>query len=123
MTHDNKKKDDSLGAEIVEGLTDLCEHMESGRPVEEKFTVRTVALDLKPQEYEADDVKLVRRSLNVSQGVFAQILATSVECIENWEQGLQKPPPMACRLLDLVNRHRDHWIKVLSDARQTQTPA
>lgn len=121
--HNINKKEKSLGEEIVEGLTDLCEAMETGHPIEEKFTVRTVALDLEPQEYEADDVKLVRRSLNVSQGVFAQILATSVECVENWEQGLQKPPPMACRLLDLVNRHRDHWIKVLSDARQTHTPA
>lgn len=123
MARNSKKKEKSLGAEIVDGLTDLCETMESGQPVEGKFTVRTVVLDLKPQEYEADDVKHIRRSLNVSQAVFAQILAVSVECVENWEQGIQKPPPMACRLLDLVHRHRDHWIKVLEDATQAPTPA
>lgn len=78
--------------------------------------MKTVELNLQPHEYEADDVRQVRRSLNVSQAVFAQILAASIETVESWEQGQRKPSPMACRLLDLIQRHRGHWVKVLYDS-------
>lgn len=109
-----------LGAEIIEGLTDLCETMEKGEPVESKFTVRTVELNLVPREYDPQDVRDIRNSLNVSQAVFAQILATSVECVESWEQGIRKVPPMARRLLDLINGHRDHWVKVLKESKRLE---
>jgi len=107
----------SIGAEIVEGLTELCETLEKKEPVEKKFTVRTVQLNLEPKAYEPEDVRKIRESLQVSQAVFAKILATSVECVENWEQGLRKVPPMACRLLDLVSNHKEHWVKVLKEAK------
>jgi putative transcriptional regulator len=108
----------NIGKEIVSDLTELCETLESGVPIESKFTVRDVELELKPKEYDADDIRNIRHSLRVSQAVFAQILAASVECVESWEQGKRKPPPMACRLLDLISRHKDHWISVLNDARK-----
>lgn len=117
MAQNNRKKR-RLGAEIVQGLTELCDVVAQGECLDAKFTVRTVELKLEPTLYDAHDVREIRRSLNVSQAVFAEILATSVECVESWEQGLRTPPPMARRLLDLVSQHRDHWIKVLNDSRK-----
>ncbi len=111
-----KKGSKTFGGEIVEDIKALCDTVERGECLDPKYTVRTVELDLEPLKYESDDVRRVRASLNVSQAVFAKILGTSVECVESWEQGIRKAPPMACRLLDLVSRHRDHWIKVLNGA-------
>ena len=112
----SRKPEKSFGAEIVEELSELRNTLERGERVDHKYTVKTVELDLQPRQYEADDVRQVRQSLNVSQAVFAQILAASPESVESWEQGLRKPSPMACRLLDLIQRHRDHWVKVLHDS-------
>lgn len=113
MGETNRK---TVGAEIIEGLSELCEIAESNTPIERKLTVRTVELDLEPQDYQPDDVRMIRDSLNVSQSLFAKILAVSVESVESWEQGVRKPPPMACRLLDLIYRNREHWIKVLRES-------
>lgn len=33
-----------LGAEIVSGLSEFCDAIESGEPVSERFTIRTVRL-------------------------------------------------------------------------------
>lgn len=112
-----------LGAEIIEGLSELCDAVEKGERLDAKFTVRTVLLNLEPMKYEAEDVREIRRSLNVSQAVFAQILAASVECVESWEQGLRKPPPMACRLLDLIKEHSDHWVKVVKESKRKTVSA
>jgi len=120
---DRIRKNKSLGAEIIEDLTELCETVESGQPIETKYTVRTVELNLEPREYEPQDIRNIRRSLEVSQAVFAKILAVSVDSVESWEQGVRTPPPMACRLLDLVSRHRDHWIKVLEESKKETTSA
>ena len=115
---------ESLGREIIDGLGELAETLEAGVPVESKFTVRTVELNLHPREYDADAVRRTRSALQVSQAVFAQILAASVETVESWEQGTRSPSPMACRLLDLINEHRDHWVRVLHDsAGRAESPA
>ena len=118
-----RRRSTKLGAEITEDLKELCETMERAEPVQNKFTVRTVELNLEPQEYEAEDVKVIRDSLNVSQAVFAKILATSVECVEGWEQGIRRIPPMACRLLDLIKSNKDHWVRVLNESKRESAHA
>ncbi len=110
----NKKKEvRSLGEEIVGGLRELSEAVDSGKPLSAKFTVRTVYLNLEPRQYDSLAVRETRESLRVSQAIFAEILAVSPESIEKWEQGRGEPSPIARRLLDLINEHRDHWTDVL----------
>ena len=121
------EEEQSLGEEIIEGLTELCETVKKGKPLREKFTVRTVELDLKPTTYNAEAIKTTRDSLGVSQAVFAEILAVSRKCVESWEQGRRNPPATACRLLDLINDNRGYWIDILrrsvkeSEAKTTTT--
>lgn len=110
------KKKTALGQRIIEGLTELVETVERGEPIEKKFTVRTVELHLKPGEYDGEAVRATRSKLGVSQAVFAQILGASAEAIQAWEQGVRKPSPMACRLLDEINRDRSRWLKLLKSA-------
>jgi putative transcriptional regulator len=105
-----------LGARIVEGLADLRDTLKSGKPVEKRFTVRTIELDLEPGEYDAESVKCTRLALGVSQAVFARVLGASGDTVASWEQGVREPTPMARRLLDEINRNRDYWLQVLRDA-------
>ena len=107
------KEEQSLGEELVGGLRELSETVAAGKPLSAKFTVRTVNLKLEPRKYDALAVRETREELEVSQAIFAEILAVSPECIEKWEQGRGEPPRMARRLLDLINEHRDHWTDVL----------
>ncbi len=114
LSMSNKKKEaQTLGEELVDGLRELSETVATGKPLSAKFTVRTVNLKLEPRQYDALEVKETREELQVSQAVFAEILAVSPDCVEKWEQGRGEPSPMACRLLDLINEHRDHWTDVL----------
>lgn len=111
MSDENEKQ--TIGEEILDGLRELSETVATGKPLSTKFTVRTVNLKLEPRQYDALAVKETREELDVSQAVFAEIMAVSPECIEKWEQGLGEPSPIARRLLDLINEHRDHWTDVL----------
>jgi putative transcriptional regulator len=106
----------SLGAEIVEGLTELHETLLRGDTVEETFTVRKVKLDLKPQAYNARSVQITRARLGVSQALFAQLLGVGIDLVQAWEQGARTPKPMACRLLDEMNLDPGRWRTRLKEA-------
>ena len=109
----NRNRKVSLGDKIVAGLTEFRDALVTGQPIEKRFTVRTVELDLKPRRYDAESVRMTRLGLKVSQAVFARIVGASVDTIEAWEQGQREPTPMACRLLDEINRNREYWLDVL----------
>jgi DNA-binding transcriptional regulator YiaG len=87
--------------------------VQSGQALEKRYTVRTVELDLRPQDYDAKAVKATRLGLNASQALFAQILGVKPALVRAWEQGLRKPSQMACRLLDEINRDRERWLREL----------
>jgi putative transcriptional regulator len=112
-----------LGARLVAEFSELRNTLRSGRAIEKRYTVRTVELDLAPRQYDADAVRSVRSGMGVSQAVFAQIVGASVDLIAAWEQGHRQPGPMACRLLELIERDKDEWIRRLRDARKMRASA
>jgi len=85
-------------------LQELASVLRKGEAIEKHFTVRTVQIPA-PTRYTARSVKATRHKLGVSQAVFAQILGVSKKLVEHWERGLRQPAPMACRLLDALNRN------------------
>src|SRR5689334_23284182 len=108
-----KNKQKSVGAEIIEGLAEFREVLRSGQPIETRFTVRPVELDLqplKPRRYDASSVRATRESLNLSQALFARLLGISLELVQGWEQGRRVPKPIACHVLDDINRNRQYWL-------------
>jgi putative transcriptional regulator len=109
-----KGKGTSVGRRIIEGLTELSDVLQSGQPLHERFTVRTYRQLPKPAEYEPSQVRQTREALGVSQAVFADVIGASTSLVQSWEQGFRKPSRMACRLLDEINRGRDHWRRLLS---------
>jgi len=56
--------------------------------------------DLKP-----NDIKKIRKRINVSQPVFAKLLNTSSETVKKWEQGERHPTGTSLKLLNLVAAH------------------
>lgn len=56
-------------------------------------------------ELTADELVQIRKSLKMSQHVFATYLRTNIRTLENWEQGRARPNAQATTLIRLVRKH------------------
>jgi putative transcriptional regulator len=106
---------ESVANRIKERLEEFTHALESGEPIQTKFTCRKVEFRLEPQPYDPQEVKRTRGLLNVSQKVFAMFLGTSAKTIQAWEQGTSPPKRMACRFMDLIQRDPEYWRNVLRE--------
>lgn len=102
-----------LGERLVAEFSELRDVLHEDKPVEKRYTVRTVALDLSPREYDTETVRAIRLSLGVSQAVFADLLGVSSDLVAAWEQGNRTPKGPVCRLLELMEIDRNRWLQVL----------
>ena len=105
----------SVEDRIASRLKGFVEALKSGEVISEKFTCRTVILDLEPTEYNPEAVVATRKILGVSQPVFARFLGVSVKTVRSWEQG-KLPGDMACRFMDEIQRNPDFWRKRLGES-------
>jgi putative transcriptional regulator len=101
---------------ILERLQGFAEVLERGEKVSDKFTCRTIVLDLKPLAYTPEAVKKIRHLLGTSQAVFAQLLGVSVRTVQAWECGRSAPSDIACRWLEEINRDPAYWLKRIHEA-------
>ncbi|MBV8312427.1 MAG: hypothetical protein JO344_18750 [Planctomycetaceae bacterium] len=97
------------GAKIVAALERFRDTLESGVPVEQRYTVRKIRLKLTPRAFESKEVKNVRAALGISQPVFSQFLGVDVKTVRSWEQGQRVPSGMACRFLEEIEADLEHW--------------
>jgi putative transcriptional regulator len=106
------------GAEIVDALTEFYEVLKEGgcEAVAQRFTVRTVELNLEPRTYTGEDVKKVRGILGLSQPLFARFLGVSVNAVRNWENGGHTPSKLACRFLDEISHNPELFKERLRNA-------
>lgn len=89
-----------LFSELSQSLLEAKAHSE-GKVTLKNHTVSQLSqLKVSPQE-----VIEIREQFNMSRGVFARLLHTSVRTLENWEQGRSIPNGQAVTLLKLVQRH------------------
>ncbi|HEY8749550.1 MAG TPA: hypothetical protein VIM11_16320 [Tepidisphaeraceae bacterium] len=93
------RKSRSAANEIITGLKQLRYAFETGDF--SKVTIRTAEIR-GPSAYGAKEVKALRGSMGVSQGVFAQLVAVSPDLVAHWEHGIRKPAPVVCRLFDKI---------------------
>ena len=107
---------DSVGAKIIEGLREFTEALEKDESITERFTCRTVMLDLLPMTYGPEAVRATRRLLRASQGIFAQFLGVSPKSVSAWEQGVNPPSEIACRFMNEIQRNPDFWRKRLRES-------
>src|SRR5262249_32790649 len=96
------------GREIVEGLRDLAAALESGAPLEPRFTVRTDQIAPPPADRGADG-RRVRGLPAVHQAALPAFLGVGPSTVRSWEQGLRPPNSLACRLLSEIEADPAHW--------------
>ena len=65
-------------------------------------TARDLPVGPPAPDYSPEDIRALRKTLNLSQAVFAQVLSTSVSTIQSWEQGKRNPDQMARRLIQFA---------------------
>ncbi len=56
-----------------------------------------------PPEYEARDVKRIRKKSGYSQLTFSLVLNVSIKTIQAWESGYRSPSQIALRMLQVVD--------------------
>jgi putative transcriptional regulator len=109
------KSTPSAAAQVLGSLAEFTEALEAGE-VEGRLTVRRARIDLEPTAYTAPMVRGVRERLGVSQALFAQFLGCSANTVRAWEQGVNRPHPMACRFMDEIRRDPEYWRRRLRAA-------
>ena len=56
-------------------------------------------------DLKASDVRRIRRSVQVSQKVFARYLGTTKSTVQKWETAANTPNPFAQRLMHVIEKH------------------
>ena len=110
-----RRSSQSIGGELVRRLGRFVEELETVEKLSDRFTCRTVKLDLKPRKYNAKLVKETRGKLQASQAIFAQFLGVSVSAVQDWEQGSKPPAGSACRLMDEIRANPAYWLSRLKE--------
>jgi putative transcriptional regulator len=118
MTHD-KLGDELIGA-LEEALAYQQGTVSDARVDRVPYTARLAAVD-PPPVYDAEQIRLLRKRLNVSQPIFAGMLNVSGSTVRAWEQGQRQPDGPSLRLLQIADHHPDALLgHVASQGRQAR---
>jgi len=85
--------------ETVQGLIDIGISTTFTKDELNELGVINSHIDITP-----DKIKNIRKTINVTQMVFAQLLNVSVASISKWESGTQKPTGSTQVLLELLSQ-------------------
>lgn len=107
-----KTKRTKAGKKIEAALQEILDALDSGKPLEEVFTVREVEVP-DPKHYNARAIREIRAKLGMSQPVFAKLVGISTVLEQKWEQGTRFPDGTARRLLDEINRDPKYWASMI----------
>lgn len=77
------------------------------------ITARQVSA-IPPKRIPADRIREIRRGLDMSQRVFAEVLNVSLATVRSWEQGVRTPDGASMRLLSIAERHPETLIEAAS---------
>jgi putative transcriptional regulator len=64
-------------------------------------------------EIKPPEIKMVRKTLSVSQSEFAMMIGVSVRTLQNWEQGRRKPEGPAKALLRIASKNPKAVLEAL----------
>ena len=100
----------TAGQEILKALTEIRDALASGDL--SKLTIRSVLIS-EPTQYGPKEIRALRESLDVSQAVFAHLVAVSPVLVAQWESGVREPAPLARRLLDQIKSNPGMFLSSL----------
>jgi putative transcriptional regulator len=67
--------------------------------------LRVTRIPPRPKPISPKEVRLIRRSLNASQSLFAGYLNVSPNAVRSWEQGTRRPRQAALKLLMIAKKN------------------
>ena len=87
-----------MGQDLIEAMQELLDYSEG------KIDLRTSRLNISPvcDTISVEEIKETRKSLGMSQGVFALVLGVSKKTVESWEAGRYTPDGAARRLISML---------------------
>jgi putative transcriptional regulator len=87
-----------MGQDIIEAMQELVDYSEG------KIELRTSRMNVIPvrETISPDEIKSTRKSLGMTQGVFAVVLGVSKKTVESWETGRYIPDGAARRLITIL---------------------
>jgi putative transcriptional regulator len=87
-----------MGQDLIEAMQELLDYSEG------KIELRTSRLNVLPvrDTIEPDEIRDTRKSLGMTQGVFAVVLGVSKKTVESWETGRYTPDGAARRLITVL---------------------
>lgn len=92
------KEDKTYIESIMTGLNEAFEYSKGNLP---NVRIRTVSISPVPK-YDASKIKEIRKSLNLTQMIFAEVLGVSIKTVEAWESGRNNPQGPASRFLQML---------------------
>lgn len=105
-------KKTKLGQELIKGLKESLEFERGKRTLR----VSDVKLPKNPPVWSNKQIVHLRKDkLRVSQPVFASYLGVSISALRGWEQGLKNPSSIARRLLQVLSKDPDTFIRLIRD--------
>lgn len=91
---------------IIQGLNEAIEY-EKGN-----LKTKTIKMSVAPlPDMESSQVKSIRKSLDMTQGMFAAVMGVSVKTVEAWEAGTNTPSGAARRMLSLLQSDPELPVK------------
>jgi putative transcriptional regulator len=108
------KRSDLFSQQISQSVAEFRAIMSAGQSpaADDRLTVRTLDV-IESTAYDSNRVKKLRKSLNVSQAVFARLVGVSAVLVRSWERGARRPAPIARRLLDQIRAHPEQFADLV----------
>ncbi len=89
-----------MGNYYDELMTSLNEAVEIERG---NLKGRKTVYEIQPvKKYDNTQIREIRTSIGMTQGLFADYMGVSVKTVEAWEKGTNHPTGTACRLISLL---------------------
>lgn len=85
-------------------MMSIGEAIEDAQSTEKKLQRRVVTV-IPVKEYNAEEIKAIRKETGLSQKLFASYLGVSNKTVEAWETGTNQPSGAARRILHMMEMH------------------
>jgi putative transcriptional regulator len=105
----DKSKLNFVERSLIDGLEEFVGDLKKGKAIPEKYTCRSVVLDLSPRPLVPEQIKSIRKLLHASQAFFAQLIGVSPRTIAAWECGAKKPRDVALRFMSEIQNDPEYW--------------
>lgn len=76
-----------------------------------RLAKRTIVIDEAPT-YTKNEIKNIRKKMNMTQRQFSETLSVSIKTVEAWENGRNRPNGVAMRLLDICKKKPELLIEL-----------